>query len=96
MQVQTQAKSERSRQQAINRLGYNRRLQQIMTVIPEMRSIINQAVTTRYDERYNFRRVFDELRGRAARHVGWQAQNRMFQSQADYDLVVNTLREILP
>jgi hypothetical protein len=85
-----------SKKAAIERMNSNQELQNIMQLEPGLKSVIEEAQAQRNVKGYNRIRQYTELKGKIAFFVGNLATKENLRSTEVYEVVRNTIDDLLP
>jgi len=86
----------RSKIQIIRDMANNRRLQEILNIEPRLAAILEEAKGIRRNPEYDRIRTYIRLRNQVIPLVGWFAAQEALHNSSDYNLVINTIVDLLP
>jgi hypothetical protein len=81
---------------AISRMENNSLLQQALDLEPKLKPIIEEARDQRNKRGYDRIRKYIELRNRTSKFVGWLAEDEKLRTTEFYDVVRETIDDLLP
>ena len=88
--------SGRSKIQAIRDMVNNKRLQEILEIEPLLALTLEEAMAIRRNPEYDRVRTYIRLRNQVVPLVGWFAAQEALHNSGDYQLVIDTIMDLLP
>jgi hypothetical protein len=85
-----------TKKDAIKRMMENERLQEILRVEPRLWSVVSDAAIQRRSRTYHRIRTYLALRNRVIPLVGWYAEREELRTSDHYQLVIDTIVDLLP
>ena len=85
-----------SQQSALDHMRTDYRLNEILKSEPRLQKILDHAIYQECDASYDRIRTYLALRNQLFPLVGWHAAKPELQNSADYQLVIETLIDLLP
>ena len=85
-----------TKKSAIHRLETNPRLQQILFLEPRLKPVLDLAACCTRTDHYDRIRTYIHLRNQAIPLVGWHADHPDLRNSTDYQLIVDTIADLLP
>lgn len=80
----------------LDSLNLDYRMREILEAEPRLRPILDQAINQETGPKYDRIRTYFRLRSQIVQLVGWHAEHPNLRNSADYQLVIETLINLLP
>lgn len=85
-----------TKKDAVSRMYNNEPLKEILKIEPRLQGIIKEAEAQRNTSGYNRLQKYVELKNKISSLVGWLAENEKLKSSNSYDIVMETITDLLP
>jgi len=85
-----------TKQDAVQRLNENEKLQKIIKIEPRVSEIISEVLKLKNRQGYNRDEEYSNFKSRANKLVGYYAEKNELGDSDSYDVVIQTIVELLP
>ncbi len=85
-----------TKQDAVQRLNENQKLQKIIKIEPRVSQIISEVLKLKNCQGYNRDEEYNKFKSRAKKLVGFYAEKKEVGDSDSYDVVIQTIVELLP
>src|SRR6266511_3643618 len=85
-----------TKQDAVKRLNENKKLQKVVKIEPRVSEIISEVLKLKNCQGYNRDEAYSHFKSRAKKLVGYDAEKDEVGDSDSYDVVIQTIAELLP